>query len=42
MPERNQPMPATITIKGKQVGSKKQLFPDRFIPYPPLLQNAGG
>lgn len=35
-------MPATITIKGKQVGSKKQLFPDRFIPYPPSLQNAGG
>src|SRR5262245_66002328 len=35
-------MSTTLTITGKQLGSKKPLFPDRQIPYPPGLQRFGG
>lgn len=35
-------MTATITVEGKQLGNKKRLFPDRFIPYPPQWQTSGG
>lgn len=35
-------MSATITVEGKQLGSKKRLFPDRFLPYPPAFQESGG
>lgn len=35
-------MTATITVTGKQLGNKKQLFPDYFIPYPPQWQTSGG
>ena len=35
-------MPATLTIRGKQLGSRRQLFPDRSFPYPPDLERNGG
>jgi hypothetical protein len=35
-------MSSTITIEGKQLGSRKQLFPDHRIPYPPDLEQSDG
>ena len=35
-------MPETLTIQGKQLGSKRPLFLDRFYPYPPELGRRGG
>ena len=35
-------MPETLTIQAKQLGSKRPLFPDRFLPYPPDLGRQGG
>jgi hypothetical protein len=35
-------MPATLTIQGKRLGSKRPLFPDRLLPYPRDLGIRGG
>ena len=35
-------MPESLTIQGKQLGSKRPLFPDRHLPYPPDLGGQGG
>lgn len=35
-------MPTTLTIQGKQLGSKRPLFPDLSMPYPPDLGRRGG
>lgn len=35
-------MSATITIEGKVLGSKRRLFPDQFLPFPPAFEMAGG
>jgi hypothetical protein len=35
-------MSAIITIEGKQLGSRKRLFPDQGFPYPPDYQKTGG
>jgi hypothetical protein len=33
---------ATITVAGKQLGSRKPLFPDQGFPYPPDYQRSSG